>query len=140
MLALWAAACERGPASLPEPQYGIDRCAHCARVIGDPRPSAQYRTAAGEVKSFDDPACLFEALRAESDPPSAIRFHAHDADQWLAPAQVWFARPATPPESGSGWVVYPSFAAAQDAVTSAGGGMLMSFDEAKVRLQRTDDR
>jgi len=37
---------------------------------------------------------------------------------------------------GSGWAAYPSFAAAQEAVTVAGSGEILSFEQAKDTLRR----
>ena len=130
-----AIGCERS-ADLPSPRYGSETCAVCTAAIGDPRFSAQYQSSAGAVKSFDDPACLFAALETETDKPTAIRFHAYDRDSWLAPGDVWFARTPATAAHGSGWAAYSSFAAAQDAVSAAGSGELVSFDEAKARVRR----
>jgi hypothetical protein len=89
------------------------------------------------VRSFDDPACLFDALRAEAAAPTAIRFRAHDGSGWLAGAGAWFARSPATAAHGSGWAAYPSFAAAQDAVASGGSGEILSFDQARNTLRRT---
>jgi len=69
-------ACQRGSGDMAEPAYGSANCAACGAAIKDARFAAQYRAAdaAGAVKSFDDPACLLAALRAEQAAPTAIRF------------------------------------------------------------------
>jgi hypothetical protein len=105
-------------------------------VIEVPSFAAQYRLPDGVVKSFDDPACLIGALRAEPAEPALIRFHDHDRDAWLAPGATWFARTAVTAPHGSGWAAYASFAAAQDAVATAGSGEILPFDQAKDRLSR----
>jgi len=135
-VALALAACQRDGAELSAPAYGVATCAACAAVVDDPRFAAQYRLADGAVKSFDDPACLFDALRAESRPPDAVRFHAFDGEAWIGASEAWFARTPATASHGSGWAAYPSFAAAQEAVTAGGGGEIVSFEQAKTRLRR----
>lgn len=128
--------CQRGGGGMPEPAYGSAKCAGCGALIDDPVFAAQYRLADGTVKSFDDPACLFDALRTESGPPGPIRFRAHDGSGWLAGESAWFARSPSTLAHGSGWAAYPSFAAAQDAVASGGSGEILSGDQAKSTLRR----
>jgi len=135
--ALALAACQREGGDLPAPAFGTATCAACGSVIDDPRFAAQYRLAEGTVKSFDDPACLFDALRSEARAPDAVRFHTYTADSWVGPSEVWFARTPSTTAHGSGWAAYPSFAAAQEAVTAAGSGEIASFEQAKTRLRRT---
>jgi hypothetical protein len=136
LIALGGAACRGGGDDVSPPAYGTATCAACGAVIGDPAFAAQYRLADGAVKSFDDPGCLFDALRAEAHAPALIRFRDHGGDAWLVAPDVWFARtPSTAPH-GSGWAVYPSFAAAQDAVAAAGSGEILSFAQARATLRR----
>lgn len=135
-LLLALAGCQRGSSDMPDPAYGSAKCAACGRLIDDPHFAAQYRLADGTVKSFDDPACLFDALRTDSAAPSAIRFRADDGSGWLAGPATWFARSPATATHGSGWAAYPSFAAAQDAVASGGSGEILSFDQAKITLRR----
>jgi hypothetical protein len=135
-LVLALAGCQRGSGDLPEPAYGAATGAACGTSIDDQRFAAQYRLADGTVKSFDDPACLFDALRAEAGAPSAIRFRAHDGSGWLAGAGAWLARSPSTAAHGSGWAAYPSFAAAQEAVASGGSGEILSFDQARTTLRR----
>jgi hypothetical protein len=135
-LLLALVGCQRGGSDMPEPAYGSAKCSACGALIDDPHFAAQYRVADRTVKSFDDPACLFDGLRAESVAPSAIRFRAHDGSGWLAGDGAWFARSPSTTAHGSGWAAYPSFAAAQDAVASAGSGEILSFDQAKSTVRR----
>jgi hypothetical protein len=137
LAAMLAAACDRPAADLPAPNYGSEACDACNTVIRDPRFAAQYRSSAGVLKSFDDPACLFAALQTEPHAATAIRFHAYDGDGWISPADVWFARTTATASHGSGWAAYASFSAAQEAVTAAGSGELVSYDEAQGRVRRT---
>jgi len=130
------AACERGGADLPSPTYGTAMCSVCGGVIGDEHFAAQYRLADGTVRSFDDPACLFESLRAEPSAPTVVRFLDHQRDTWIGPRDVWFARTPATASHGSGWASYPSFGAAQEAVTAAGSGEVLSFEQAKEQLRR----
>jgi hypothetical protein len=139
LLAFALTACRQSTpvADLPAPAYGTDRCAACGAVIEVQSFAAQYRLPDGAVRSFDDPACLFDALRKESTAPALIRFHDHDRDAWLTPEQAWFARTASTVGHGSGWAAYASFAAAQDAVATAGGGEILPYEQAKNRLSRS---
>lgn len=135
-LLLALVGCQHGSSDMAEPAYGSAKCAACGALIDDPHFAAQYRLADGTVKSFDDPACLFDALRTESAAPSAIRFYAHDGSDWLAAQGAWFARAPSTAAHGSGWATHPSFASAQDAVASGGSGEILSFDQAKSTLRR----
>ena len=137
-LALALAACQRGGGDMRGPIYRTTTCAACGSVISDPPFAAQYRLpdAEGTVKSFDDPACLFDALRGEPAAPTVVRFRAHDNSGWLTGKDTWFARTPETAQHGSGWAAYPSFAAAQEAVTAAGSGEILSFDQAKGALRR----
>jgi hypothetical protein len=135
VVGLLLSACTRGPVEIPAPEYGRSVCAACGSTIDDPRFAAQYALADGTVKSFDDPVCLFRALRAEPSPPVAVRFHAFGRDQWLSAGEVWLARtPKTESPRGAGWAAYPSFGEAQDAVAAAGSGEILQFDQARIRL------
>lgn len=138
-LAIALSACQRGGGDMRDPAYGSATCAACGGGINAARFAAQYRLpdAVGTVKSFDDPACLFEALRSEPTAPTVIRFRAYDDTGWLAAADMWFARTPATAAHGSGWAAYPSFAAAQEAVTVAGSGEILSFEQAKSAVHRT---
>ena len=136
LIVLTVLGCQRGGGDVAAPAYGEAKCAACGAVIDEPRFTAQYRLADGTVKSFDDPACLFDALRTESGAPQLIRFRDSSSDTWLDSA-AWFARTAATAPHGSGWAAYPSFAAAQDAVTTAGDGEILSFDQATATVRRS---
>lgn len=136
-IALIWLGCQGGGGDMAAPVYGEAKCATCGSVIGEPRFAAQYRLADGTVKSFDDPACLFDALRSEGGKPVTVRFRDSTRDAWLD-TSAWFARSSASEGHGSGWAAYPSFAAAQDAVTSGGGhGEILSFEQAKETIRRT---
>lgn len=127
-------ACTRG-AEEPKPNVGGAACASCGRPIADERFAAQYRLDDGTVKSFDDPACLFRALREESSEPAVIRFRAYTVDQWLPAEQTWFAHASSiRSPHGDGWAAFASFGDAQDAVAAAGNGEILSFAQARQRL------
>ncbi len=133
-LALLLAGCSRGGDANAPPVYGTTTCAACQSVIAAPRQAAQLVRADGTVLSFDEPACLFRALRAESTAPRAIRFHG-EGDAWIAAGEAWFAAlPGASTPHGTGWTAFPSFAAAQDAVAQAGSGEILAFDQARGRL------
>jgi hypothetical protein len=115
--------------------YGVDRCTECSRVIAERRFAAQYRTAAGDRRVFDDPGCLFRAIRKEKDRAESIRFQDHELDQWLDADEIWFVRtPQSSTPAGYGWIACGTFSAAQDAVTSGGSGEVVRFDEAKQKV------
>lgn len=136
-LGLALAACQRAADPLPEPAFGSAPCATCQATIAAPRFAAQLQRADGTVLSFDDPACLFVALRAEAAPPLAVRFHDTTADGWIAAEQAWFARvPGQATPHGDGWAAYASFAAAQDAVAGGGSGEILPFAQARERVGR----
>lgn len=127
--------CTHEPAAMPEPDYGRTACEACKAPIEDPRFAAQYQLADGTVKSFDDPICLFTALRADGAAPTAVRFRARDGERWLSGTEVWLAHtPSTESPHDSGWAAYPNFGAAQDAVTAAGSGEILQFDAARAKL------
>lgn len=134
-IALLLLGCHRGGEALPEPTWGSTTCAGCAAVIGERRHAAQLQRADGTVQSFDDPACLFRALAAAPQAPRVILFHGPGADEWIEASTAWFARvPGRATPHGEGWEAFASFAAAQDAVTQAGGGEILPFAEARQRL------
>ena len=134
VMALAASGCSRqAGVDVAAPAYGTDKCATCQAVIATPRHAAQIVRADGTVISFDTPACLFRALRAESAAPRAIRFHGA-GEEWIASGDAWFAAIPTGPAHGGGWAAFPSFAAAQDAVAQAGSGEILAFDQARERL------
>lgn len=134
-LALLLAGCTSGGDSLPEPAFGTATCAGCGAVIAAPRHAAQYQRADGTVQAFDDPGCLFRALRAEIQPPRAIRFHGAGDGEWIEASTAWFALvPGQTTPHGDNWAAYPSFAAAQDAVAQAGGGEILPFEQARLRV------
>jgi hypothetical protein len=127
------AGCSREMSTEPTVKGAV--CSTCNAPIQDERFAGQYRMPDGTVKSFDDPACLFRALRAERGEPSVVRFRAFAGDRWLKAEETFFARiPGTPSPQGSGWAAYPSFGAAQDAVTSAGSGAILSYEEAAKQI------
>jgi hypothetical protein len=135
LVALLLAGCTRGGDALPAPDYGTAPCAGCAAVIAAPRHAAQYQRADGSLQSFDDPACLFRALRAEPQAARAIRFHGPGEDEWIAADDAWFAKvPGQTTPHGDGWAAVASFAAAQDAVAQAGSGEILPFDQARQRV------
>lgn len=129
------AGCERGSSTLPDPDYATAICARCEQRIA-PRDAAQLQRADGTVVSFDQPLCLFRALRDEAGEPRAIRFH--DAgDGWIAAEDAWFA--SLPPAAGSSeprWAAFPSFGAAQDAVAQVGSGEILPFAQAREHVGR----
>ncbi len=136
-LTLALAACQRGAEPLPPPDYGAAACATCQATISAARFAAQLQRADGTVLSFDDPACLFVALRSEAAAPRQVRFHDAGADGWIDGDAAWFARvPGQATPHADGWIAYPSFAAAQDAVATGGSGEILPFAQARDRIGR----
>ncbi len=137
VIALAFAACQRGAEPLPPPDYGSAACATCQATITAPRFAAQLQRADGTVLAFDDPGCLFVALRSEAAAPRQVRFHDAGADDWIDADAAWFARvPGQATPHADGWVAYPSFAAAQDAVAVGGSGEILPFAQARDRIGR----
>ncbi len=132
------AACNRDTTVSTAPTADGALCAACNGAINDERFAGQYRLSDGTVKSFDDPVCLFRSLRDEYGEPLVIRFRDYGSDRWLPADQTWFARTdGTKSPKGAGWAAYASFAAAQDAVTSAGSGEILSYEQAAKKIGAT---
>jgi hypothetical protein len=135
LLLVALAACNRGAQERGAPQASGAVCATCGTVIGDERFAGQYRLSDGTVKSFDDPVCLFRALHQEMGEAVVVRFRAYAGDRWLAGDKTWFARtPSITSPHGAGWAAFASFAEAQDAVTAAGSGEIVSYAQATQQL------
>ena len=133
LFAIMLAACQGGDSTAP--QVDGAACAECRGVIGDERFAAQYRLADGTVKSFDDPGCLFRAMRNETRAPSVVRFRAYASERWLPADQTWFAKtPATTSPKGYGWAAFGSFGEAQEAVSVAGAGEILTYEQATQRI------
>lgn len=137
-LAVLVGACRQ--AAPPQPvdiAYGEDICGTCDEVIKDRRFAGEYIMAGKVVKKFDDPGCLFRALRNEPDPPSAAYFQHVDKEVWVGDKDVWLATtPKIASTRGYNWAAFATFAEAQDAVASAGGGQILPFAQAKERIAR----
>ena len=78
-----------GPVEVP-----LDRvaCARCGMLVSEIGFAGQLRTRSGEVRFYDDPGCLLLDAEEHADDPSAVWFHAHDAERWLSAAEVGFER------------------------------------------------
>ena len=137
--AIWIGGCQDPPRPKPvEIAYGTDICGTCDDVIKDRRFAAEYMMAGNIVKKFDDPGCLFRALRNEPDPPTVAYFQHVDKEQWINDKDVWLATtPRIHSTKNFDWAAFGSFAEAQDAVAGAGGGQILPFAQAKERIART---
>jgi hypothetical protein len=137
-LALALLSACRGESPKIEPiAYGEATCTRCQSVIRAPAFAAQSRYAGGRVKLFDDPGCLILSLGEEPEAPRHVFFHHHAAEKWIQGADVWFAKTEqTQSPQKHGWAAFASFGEAQDAVTSAGGGEILPFDQLKQRLPK----
>ena len=138
LVCLLICACQQAPPPKPvEFAYGEDICGTCDDVIKDRRFAAEYIMAGNVVKKFDDPGCLFRALRNELNAPGAVYFQHVEKEEWVGEKQVWLATtPRIASTKGYNWAAYGSFAEAQDAVASAGGGQILPFAQAKERVAR----
>jgi hypothetical protein len=135
-------ACSADPTSNPATiEYGKDNCSRCGNVIQDARFAAQYSLSDGTVKKFDDPGCLIRSLTAEATAPSTVRLHVYAGDTWLDASEAWLARtPRIVSPRGYGWAAYPTFGAAQEAVTDAGDGELLRFEDAREKIAQAPAR
>jgi hypothetical protein len=131
-------ACQPAPSIQPVAiEYGVDVCGACDDVIKDRRFAAEYVIAGNVVKKFDDPGCLFRALRNEPDAPNAAFFQHIDKDQWINDKDAWLATtPKIMSPKGFNWAAYGSFGEAQTAVATAGGGQILPYAQGKERIAR----
>lgn len=138
LAAAMMSACQQGPPPKPvDIDFGRDICGTCDDVIKERRDAAEYIMAGNVVKKFDDPGCLFRALRNEPNPPTVAYFQHVDKEQWVSDKDVWLTTtPKVETTQGYNWVAYGSFAEAQDAVAAAGGGQILPFAQAKDRIAR----
>jgi hypothetical protein len=128
----------RGDGPKVEPiAYGEATCARCQSQIREPAFAAQTRSSGGQVKVFDDPGCLIVSLRDAAEAPRHVLFHHYASDEWIAGGDAWFANTAnTKSPQNYGWAAFSTFGEAQDAVTTAGGGEILPFDQLKQRLSK----
>lgn len=125
-------ACESGGGSIEDPQYGKEVCAECGSTLKEPSYAALAQAADGSRRVFDDPGCLFKSLRSGASEGAKLYFHQHDGPRWLSGTDVTFAStPQTKSPQGYDWAAFASFGDAQTAVTSAGSGEILSFEQAK---------
>jgi copper chaperone NosL len=127
-----------GDAPKVEPiAYGEATCARCQSVIRDPAFAAQLRSSEGRLKLFDDPGCLILSLRDAGAPQHILFHHSGGADKWIAGGEAWFAStPKTKSPQNYGWAAFSDFGEAQDAVSTAGGGEILPFEQLKERLSK----
>jgi hypothetical protein len=130
------AGCRAGSGANPaDVEFGEDKCAECGNVISDSHFAAQYVLHDETAKKFDDPGCLFRALRREMREPLGVFFHEHQGDDWVIADDAWFAHtPETKTPRGYNWVAYATFGSAQSAVTRSGAGEILRFDKARERV------
>ena len=95
----------RGGQTLPDEVQPIDwnrqACSHCQMLIGDPRHAAQLVTLAGEVLSFDDPACALRYVEEHHPTIHRLWFHHSTSDRWLPADETSFLTDGITP-MGSG--------------------------------------
>lgn len=125
-----AAGCQ--PAALdPQLELGVSTCHRCGSVI-EQRAWAAADRRGDDVRLYDDPGCLFATRRDEglTQPDAVFQDHG-GSGRWLPADAAWFAwTKAFESPQRHGWAAFPTFAAAQDAVTSAGSGRIVRFAEA----------
>ena len=84
----WGCAqAEDGPAPVAWDRVS---CAECRMLVGDPRFAAQLRTAAGELRFFDDPGCLLLHLAHADVEARAVWLHHFSEDRWLRLEETGF--------------------------------------------------
>ena len=123
-------ACQ-DPKPRPELTVGVSRCARCSAVIADKSWASADVGPSGETRLYDDPGCLVAARREGGGFDASLLFQDRgDSGAWLEAADAWFAKiPSLKSPQGYNWGVYASFADAQDAVTKAGGGRIVRFEQ-----------
>ena len=124
------AGCDRA-AIEPNLELGVSTCHRCQSVI-EKRLWAAADRHDGEIRLYDDPGCLFATRRDDALTDADAVFQDHGGSgRWIPAESVWFAWTKTfASPQGYGWGAFPSFAAAQDAVTSAGSGRIVRYAEA----------
>ncbi len=122
--------CNRGAAE-PEVVVGVSTCHRCRSIIKDLRWAAADSADTG-TRLYDDPGCLLATRRDEGSGASGVVFQDRTTSRgWISASEVWLARSAAfHSPQGSGWAAFPTFAAAQDAITAAGSGEIVRFGEA----------
>lgn len=123
--------CDRGSFE-PNLEVGVSTCHRCQSII-EQRAWAAADRHGGSIRLYDDPGCLFATQRNDGITDDDALFQDHGGSgRWLAAGDAWFAwTQAFKSPQGFGWAAFPSFAAAQDAVTNAGSGRIVRFAEAR---------
>ena len=102
VLAFALLACTTVPDGPPEVLYDRVACSHCGMMVSDPRFAAQLVTTDGELRVFDDPACLFQDMVAH--PPAVARMWFHDStaadERWIYWDRVAFVPTEGAPMDG----------------------------------------
>ncbi len=126
-----ATGCQDQRLATPPLEVGKTSCARCSRTITDQKWAAA-EIVGERVKIYDEPGCLFEARRSKPKRSGPAVFLDHSGSgTWLSESEAWFGQaPTLASPAGHNWAAFPTFAAAQDAVTEAGSGRIVRFDEA----------
>lgn len=65
-------ACASIPDTAPEVLYDKVACTHCGMMVSDPNFAAEMVTKEGDVRVYDDPACLFRDMMDSQDRKSVV--------------------------------------------------------------------
>jgi len=76
-----------------EVHYGEDSCERCRMIISDKRFAAQYITAEGEARKFDDIGCMTGDLKEagkRGESPLAVYVADYGTGEWIEAGKAYF--------------------------------------------------
>lgn len=97
---------------LPE----ADECAMCRMAVETPRLAAELVTTGGDVRKFDEIACMADFVREHRLRPDSIRaafVHDLESGQWMPLASARLFRSAYPTPMGGGVIAFSKADAAK---------------------------
>jgi copper chaperone NosL len=101
-------ACAGVPDSPPPLDYDRAACSSCGMLVSEPRFAAELVTTGGDLRTYDDPACLFRDIVATK--PSIARLWFRDSstteERWISWTEVAFV-PATGAPMNGGYAAVP---------------------------------
>lgn len=102
-------ACASIPDTAPEVLYDKVACTHCGMMVSDPNFAAEMVTKEGDVRVYDDPACLFRDMMDSH--PAVARMWFRDSttrdEKWIPWDAVGFVSATGAPMDG-GWAAVPA--------------------------------
>ncbi|MBI3969335.1 MAG: nitrous oxide reductase accessory protein NosL [Chloroflexi bacterium] len=125
------------PAAPPRIRYGEDVCSRCAMIINEEAHAAAYRTAAGEVRVFDDLGEMLLDHRERQDSVDHYFVHDFETREWLhAETAFYVAGGDVRTPMGFGVVALASRSRAE-AVRERVGGHVVTFRDLLEQPQLT---